>query len=48
MEMAMAITIFFRAFPNVRIGDSMKDEDMEMDDVFVTALRGYKCKVVVQ
>jgi hypothetical protein len=47
MEIALTTAIFFRECPNARIGDSMKDEDMEMEDLFVTTPRGHKCKVLV-
>ena len=47
MEIALTIATFFREFPNARIGDSMKDEDMEMEDIFVTTPRGHKCRVLI-
>jgi cytochrome P450 len=47
MEIALTTAVFFRECPDARIGDSMKDADMEMEDVFVTTLRGHKCKVFV-
>jgi hypothetical protein len=47
IELALVAAMFFRNFQDAHVGQSMQDEDMIVDDLFILSPSGHKCMVIV-